>query len=134
MKYFFLLIVLLIGAWWFVRRRRDGPAPEALEEPDLASTSEFHAVSVRFPKNACAAAKALAGQRFLASAAPRLPLSNCDAAQCTCRFIHHKDRRSGEDRRNPFGPGAIMGATGRHQAERRQRAGRRSTDSDESTH
>ncbi len=132
MKYVVILILLVAVAAWYVRRRRSETATAEADEPALTSTSEFHAVSLRFPKNACAAAKALAGQRFLAAAAPRLPLPECDAPQCGCSFKHHEDRRSGEDRRNPFGPGAIMRATGRHKAERRGGPGRRATDRDES--
>ncbi len=134
MKYVVALFLLLaVGVWIWYRRRSNSLEIEP-EKPALTSTSEYHAVSLRFPKNACNAAKALAGQRFLAAAAPHLPLPECDAPNCSCSFKHHADRRSGEDRRNPFGPGAIMRATGRHKAERRQSPGRRATDHDESTY
>lgn len=57
------------------------------------STHRYHAVSIRFGKNPCAAAKALGEQRFLAKDAPRLPLPACDAERCGCSFAHHEDRR-----------------------------------------
>jgi len=53
----------------------------------------YHSVSIRLGKHACEAAKALVEQRFLAKEAPRLPLQKCDAASCTCAFVHHEDRR-----------------------------------------
>jgi hypothetical protein len=53
----------------------------------------YHAVAIRLGKNPCEAAKALAGQRFLAKEAPRLPLVKCDAERCGCAFAHHEDRR-----------------------------------------
>ena len=58
----------------------------------------YHAVSIRFGKSACEAAKALAGQRILAKDAPRLPLSKCDAERCGCVFAHYDDRRAEERR------------------------------------
>jgi hypothetical protein len=45
--------------------------------------------------DACPAAKSLAGKRFLSSASPRLPLTGCTAATCTCHYRHHSDRRIG---------------------------------------
>jgi len=54
----------------------------------------YHAVSIRFGKNACQAAKALAEQRILGKDAPRLPLAKCDAERCGCVFVHYDDRRS----------------------------------------
>jgi hypothetical protein len=57
------------------------------------SAHPYHAVSIRLGKNACAAAKALAEQRFLAKEAPRLPLAKCDAERCGCAFAHYEDRR-----------------------------------------
>ena len=54
----------------------------------------FHAVSIVLDKRcACAAAQEVAGKRYLASEAPRLPLLTCNQAVCTCRYQHHADRR-----------------------------------------
>jgi len=75
--------------------------------------------------SSCQAAKDLEDRRFLSGAAPRIPLPDCDAAECKCKFVHHKDRRSGEDRRNSLGKGLSSPETGKHQVEQRKRRERR---------
>lgn len=127
-----LAAVILIG-WLYLRRRseaRKAPEVTAAKTKKVEDTS-FHAVSIKFGKNACAAAKGMTGQRFLASEAPSLPLRDCDVATCECRFTHHKDRRSGKDRRSPFGAGSVGGGTGRFDAERRQKSDRRKSHDDD---
>jgi len=121
------LAAVLLVIWLYLRRRS-----EARQAQEVAATSKtkaqdttYHAVSIKFGKNACAAAKQLSGQRFLASKAPQIPLPDCDVAACECRFTHFRDRRSGKDRRSPFGTGSIGGGTGRFDAERRQKTDRR---------
>jgi len=59
----------------------------------------YHAVSIAHQPGCCAEAAALEGKRFLAAAAPKLPLRDCEAASCRCRYKHHEDRRDEEDRR-----------------------------------
>ncbi len=112
-----VVIVVLALVFFFVRRQQQ-PTPDnraAKGRPLKAdSTGEFHAVSIRFPSSACSAAKNIKGKRYLSSAAPRIPLPDCDVLECKCRFIHHKDRREGDDRRDHFRPG-IAGETGKHE-------------------
>lgn len=63
----------------------------------------YPAVSIRCA-NGCGAAQQLKGQRFLGSEAPPLPLADCDAPRCQCRYHHHVDRRTGNlDRRRLLG-------------------------------
>jgi len=51
---------------------------------------------------ACPAAHALKGQRFLSNEAPLLPLPDCsNAPGCRCKYQHWDDRRQ-EDRRASF--------------------------------
>ena len=124
------IAAVLLIVWLYLRRRNQNE-----QQPDKANIERnedttYHAVSIRFTEGACDAAKELAGRRFLASAAPRLPLPECDAASCECRFAHHKDRRAGRDRRSPFASSGMSGATGRLEQERRQGTGRRSSDDD----
>jgi hypothetical protein len=127
------LAALVLIAWLYLRRR--GAASKAQEvtaaSKNKAGDSTYHAVSIKFGKDACTAAKGMTGQRFLATDAPRLPLPDCDAAACECRFTHHKDRRSGKDRRSPFGAGSVGGGSGRFDAERRQKSDRRKSDDDD---
>jgi hypothetical protein len=61
----------------------------------------FHAVEIRCTPESCAAARKLEGKRYLSNQSPpQLPLAECDrAAQCHCRYVHHPDRRTDDDRR-----------------------------------
>ena len=125
------LVALLVLLWFLLMRRSSKPdaaAQPQLERRQSDGTGEFHAVSIRFDADACLHAKALQGRRFLAREAPPLPLDNCDANQCNCRFAHHKDRRSGKDRRSPFGSAGMGAVTGRFEQERRQGGDRRKHD------
>jgi hypothetical protein len=122
-----LILLLLVSIWWLMRKRRVGRPDKA--GPTVRNTSKksaYHAVSIRFPSNACPAAKAMTGRRFLATAAPKLPLPDCGSAACKCYFAHHEDRRSGSDRRSPFSPARSSGGTGTQQREQREGGDRRS--------
>jgi len=120
-------IVVLLVLLAFTRR----PKPEKKKWPSerrqipKQPDRKFHAVSLRFPSSACEGAKALGGQRFLSAAAPRLPLAECDVPNCKCRFVHHKDRRSGDDRRDTYGQGVGGGNTGKYETEQRKNRERR---------
>jgi hypothetical protein len=60
----------------------------------------FHAVSISPGEGSCSAADSVKIQRFLSEEAPKLPLEECGAADCRCKYIHHTDRRGGaRDRR-----------------------------------
>ncbi len=122
-----IVVAVLLVIWLFLRRRagtRQGQEPPQSARKKVENTA-WHAVSIKFGKNACDAAKAATGQRFLAAEAPPLPLPDCDGRTCECYYKHHKDRRSGADRRSPFGSGGLSGATGRYDKERRERPDRR---------
>ena len=126
-------IIILILLFLLYRRtqatttkRPPLPGRPGMAKPD----TQFHAVSLKFPATACDAAKAMEGKRFLSSAAPRIPLPECDSLECKCRFIHHKDRRQGDDRRNPY-RSSISGDTGEYEREQRHRGERRSDDSED---
>ncbi len=128
------LVVVLMLLWYLIMRRSAGSDDSKQAQPErrqLQSKGNFHAVSIKFDADACLHAKALQGRRFLASEAPNLPLDNCDAAKCNCRFVHHEDRRSGKDRRSPFGSAGMGAVTGRFEAERREGGDRRRPDEDD---
>ncbi len=121
----FVALILAIG-WLVMRILRGNPKPAETSSPKLADkSSPYHAVSLKYSSNACDAAKAMTGRRFLSSAAPRLPLPECDALECRCQFAHHSDRRSGRDRRSPFSPASGGSGTGTFKVERRQEKDRR---------
>lgn len=87
--------------------------------------TRFRAVSIRPGEQCCEAARQFGHMRFLCAKAPRLPVPECDAASCECRYVHFTDRRSGEDRRGTYDwtRERAMGFVNR-----RSRRGRRSTD------
>lgn len=128
-----LLLALLLLAVWLLIRLRRGSTTEAA--PPVASASaaksEYHAVSLKVSGTACRAAKDLTGQRFLSSEAPMLPLPGCTVTDCSCRFVHHKDRRSGKDRRSPFSPAGFGGGTGRFEKDQRLKSDRRKPDDED---
>ena len=120
------IVALLVAIWWLMRKRREGVADDTKTEVNRpTANTQFHAVSIKYPSSACEAAKNMSGRRFLATAAPKLPLADCNVLDCSCRFTHHKDRRASRDRRNPFGPGGTGGGTGSHDAEQRDGSDRR---------
>lgn len=121
-----LLLLLFVAVWVLVRIRRSSNADQAkTTAPANKSDSAYHAVSIKLSGRACTAAQDMTGRRFLSTAAPKLPLPGCDVLDCNCRFVHHKDRRAGADRRSPFGPGGYSGGTGRHETEQRKGDDRR---------
>ena len=125
-------LVLLIAIWWFLRQRQAAKSEDAKTTVRPSGTkSAYHAVSIKFPSNACKAAREMQGRRFLSTAAPRLPLPNCDSQECSCRFVHHKDRRAGRDRRSPFAPSGLGGGTGEFAEEQRKVSERRAPDDDD---
>ena len=121
-----IILLLLVSIWWLVRKRRESQAEaQAPMVQSRKKKTAYHAVSIKFPKDACLAARTMAGRRFLATAAPKLPLPECDASACQCQFVHHEDRRSGKDRRSPFSPTQTLAGTGNYSVEKRAGGDRR---------
>ena len=120
-------IVILLVAYLYMRNRNTGEnrRPEQSGSSAGESDTQYHAVSLRYSGSACQAAQEMAGRRFLSSAAPKIPLANCDAAECNCVFAHHKDRRVRDDRRSPYGQGFGNSPSGQYGAEQRSGADRR---------
>ena len=126
-------LLLLAVAWLVVRIRQNKAIEQVRSTRRLKETGKFHAVALKYSENACDAAKALTGRRFLSTAAPRLPLPDCDYPGCDCRFAHFDDRRTGRDRRSPFAPATVggTGTTGVNEQERRERTDRRNKNDDD---
>lgn len=88
---------------WLLRRKIDAQVRNSgrpVEHRRIAYP--YHAVSVEAGPRACDAARALRGMRILSSEAPMLPLRDCAAPVCTCRYTHYNDRRSQVERRSQF--------------------------------
>jgi len=138
-----VLLIMFVGVRWYnakaAREEAENPRPTAKapsklpkeRSPVAHESTPYHAVSIHFAPNACEAAKAIAGKRYLSAAAPKLPLPDCDVLECKCRFIHHSDRRKGSDRRGEVPRGFGGDATGEHREERRKRPERRHDDDDD---
>ncbi len=119
------IAAVLIVVWMYLRWRNKAGQETATASTAKTEDTTYHAVSIKFEESACDAAREMSGRRFLASAAPRLPLPECGAMECRCRFVHHKDRRTGTDRRSPFAAAGFGGGTGSFEAERREKHDRR---------
>lgn len=96
----FIAVAALIAATFFYVKWRSSSATQ--EPRGETGRQRFHAVAVRPGQHACENARMCEGTRYLSGEAPHLPLPECDAARCTCRFAHFSDRRTGDDRRSPF--------------------------------
>jgi hypothetical protein len=105
-----------------IETRNDPKQPN--ERVTRGPPRRWHAVGIIASSGSCGAAQACKGKRFLSTEAPRLPLANCDAARCNCKYRHFEDRRAaprrGEEKAGMSPP--------RASTERRTSRGRRATD------
>ena len=89
--------------------------------------SPWRATSVDHDHPACAAVKAINNKRFLdTNKKLLLPLPDCDASTCSCKYVCHDDRREyNEDRRHPVSLKSVLyddtGETNRRQKKRGRR-------------
>ncbi len=91
-----LFIILPLCLWLNYRSK-------STQRTSHKDTQQFHAVSIKPCANACTQVKKLKRKSFLASEVSQIPLTGCNAKACTCRYVHYKDRRDGENRRYPSG-------------------------------
>ena len=68
------------------------PADKLISPP--GENNPFASVSVHCDKGACDAAREISGIRHLVDEAPALPLAQCSADACYCRYFNYGDRRS----------------------------------------
>jgi hypothetical protein len=102
---FVLIAVVALAAlalWW----RQDGMrrvsnAAGVRVRDRKHPTNSYHCVELRFPRDGCDAVKRVGTKRFLSAEAPGFPVPGCNAARCSCHYVHHDDRRQ-SDRRNPY--------------------------------
>lgn len=95
-----IVVVAIVAFVWRQMARKK--LPHLATVAGRAANRTYHCVEIRRGTHACKAVQSLGSTRFLSDEAPRLPVPGCTAAQCTCSFIHHDDRRD-DDRRNPYG-------------------------------
>lgn len=85
-----------------------------------------HAVSIECGLDACPSVQSIANNYFLAKDAPHLPLQECSAESCQCRYAHHKGRRHSLRRNQSALSTESYSSKGK--VERREQRGRRATD------
>ena len=107
----------------FGRAPKPVTPPRTTAVPGARIVNNFHAVSIKPGPRCCQTAKSMAGVRYLSREAPRLPLPQCDAAGCECKYVHHEDRR-GYDRRMADGAPIKPGPTKSFEGADRRRARR----------
>ncbi len=74
-------------------------APRRDHKPAIAR-QDFSAVTLRAGSGCCRAAARLAGTRGFPGHMPQLPLPQCAAPTCDCRYEQHADRRATQTRRS----------------------------------
>lgn len=73
---------------------RPGPRKAPVYAREEPKTADYRGVEViPHPSGHCEAVEKIAGKRLLADEAPALPLPECDAEECNCRYAQYKDRR-----------------------------------------
>ena len=93
------LLALLVVGWLVARlfparpRARFGSARRSNDASHV-----FKAVSIRCGSSCCKEAEAIRGERLLIDEVPTLPLVNCTSDKCSCTYIHHLFRRTGNMR------------------------------------
>ncbi len=92
------------------------------------NASRYRGVQVIADTNrCCAAARSIEGNRYLAHQVPKLPLENCDSADCRCTFELYNDRRTDMRRTSDIGYD-ITSELRTDKNRRAERAGRRKSD------
>ena len=72
--------------------------------PNKKNASRYRGVQViADAERCCAAAQTIEGNRYLAHQVPKLPLENCDSADCRCTFELYDDRRTDLRRTSDIG-------------------------------
>lgn len=98
--------------WLLAGKQGRGSAPD--NATPLAKPRSYSAAEVVAPhEGSCHEARSVAGKRFLASEAPRLPMRDCDRPECHCTYRRHPDRR--QDVRRASDAGAIVLGSGLRQ-------------------
>mgnify|MGYP001828530697 CR=1 FL=1 len=131
-------LILLLSATYYLLRPRKSRSTTATKTQYKARGRAQHPAQARSPFQAtsiianacgCDAVKALGKQRFLTSGPiPKLPLPECSAASCDCRYVRHGDRRTSQDDRRAIYSLQTDLYTAGDSSERRARRGRRETD------
>ena len=128
-------IAAVVIAFYLVLSRFLSPRPAARRAPATGkgqgaqsdrTDTRWRAVRVAPGLMSCKQAQAVKNRIFLARLAPPLPLAGCTQSECSCKYLHMEDRRSGGDRRAMLGE--FDGHMSFNRQERRRSPGRRAED------
>jgi len=101
--YIYAVILAIILTLMFVKFLRYHAKKQLKEKLDISTTQlrkpAFRCVEIKTDGRACEHVQSLKNKRILVEFAPLIPLNNCDATECNCRYVRYNDRRSGIDRR-----------------------------------
>ena len=131
------LILLLSATYYLLKPRKSrGSAASKTQrktrgraQHPAQARNPFQATSIGAKACGCDAVKALGKQRFLTTGPiPKLPLPECSAATCECRYVRHRDRRTSQDDRRAIYSLQTDLYTASDSSERRSRQGRRESD------
>jgi hypothetical protein len=114
--------LIALAFWWGYRRSLQSPRASPVRATKRPP-GDFRCVELRHESDACDAVRRLEEMRFLSGKAPEIPVPGCDAAKCSCRYVHHADRRH-RHRRNPvaYYPKSAAGGERRIKRDRRRPA------------
>ena len=100
---FILILILLCSIWlWLHHSVSNSSHKHKTPSPTKRRPKSYHGVTIHPCHQACEYVNRLKGKRFLASEVAELPIYGCANPECcSCTYIHHDDRRTGEDRRYP---------------------------------
>ena len=98
-----IILVFLTGAFWLFKAKGNTRSSRVKRPIGVHRSGNPHnryqAASINYGGCACSAVKAIGEKRFLAEQAPPVPLSECNAERCDCKYVRHADRRIRDDRR-----------------------------------
>ncbi len=131
-------LLILIGLFLAVKliRRGSDDSDEAVLAGDSNVLEDlwdhrahpYHCVACKCGEEDCAGVAGLKDKLFLVGDDHRLPVPECTAVRCRCRYVHYPDRRGSEDdRRASFGLEQEMYKFN-HDRDRRLSLGRRAED------
>jgi hypothetical protein len=90
--------------FWAKLTGKATPARESRQTQENVTHHEYRGVSVIAAEDdCCQAARDIIGKRYLTDEAPRLPLSDCDAAVCRCKYKRFDERREDLRRSSDIG-------------------------------
>ena len=117
-------MLLSLASWFHGKRVHAEVRLSGRPVQSLRVVNPYHAVRIAHLAACCKKVAEIDRRQFLAAEAPRIPLPECDAPKCRCRYIHSEDRRSSENRREAVdGPHHYFATR-----DRRLGLGRRATD------